>query len=568
MGIQGLARRLEPYATRLSSEQLDGYSAVIDGPALAYYAHKLALASAASAIRIPSYADIVAEALRWLTSLENSNIKVSAIYFDGALPTPKRAERLSRTEANNRRVQQFRNNYATVSCPVPTYLGSISYAFLAPALQEALLNSRFASKTHTVPGEADDWCASHAKEHVRSIIFTSDTDLVLYDYSVDTLIVFLHDADVSAGIKAYSPNEIREQLQVTSLVTFAYTLIENPQDSAKLLAHQARDVDQKSARYLDFASRYVAMVTRPAYLGEPDLVDPPQIDVRLSEFVHQAFDHLQTPHVYLPLLIEEPNQASAWNIGLDIRRLAYTLLATKEYTVVQEYRRKAQRISIQEVVIYPRYSPEHPDPVQTLEEQMSYLREWAVACEIGPEVSWPLYALRLVLAELNTPPPIPLVQRVLNGDFDNSWDFVHLTARIHAALYSLRMLSQSIKIGQAIDPEGEQIPADECNRQQSHNLDLRKKMSKIAGHMADFPSIPDLIGVPGQAKRILEEPDMMKSCIEEIYKVAGVAVPTEQVSNKKKKRQVREAERKRKKTEQRLQAKPQGGNAYTLLGDG
>jgi len=76
MGIQGLARRLEPYATRLSSEQLDGYSAVIDGPALAYHAHKLALASAASATRIPSYADIVAEARRWLYSLEKSNIKV------------------------------------------------------------------------------------------------------------------------------------------------------------------------------------------------------------------------------------------------------------------------------------------------------------------------------------------------------------------------------------------------------------------------------------------------------------------------------------------------------------
>jgi hypothetical protein len=76
MGIQGLARRLEPYATRYSSDQLDGYSAVVDGPALAYYAHKLALASAASATRIPSYADIVAEAIRWLTSLEHNNIKV------------------------------------------------------------------------------------------------------------------------------------------------------------------------------------------------------------------------------------------------------------------------------------------------------------------------------------------------------------------------------------------------------------------------------------------------------------------------------------------------------------
>jgi hypothetical protein len=76
MGIQGLARRLELYATRLSSEQLDGYSAVIDGPALAYYAHKLALAAAASASRMPSYSDIVSQAVCWLSALEANNIKV------------------------------------------------------------------------------------------------------------------------------------------------------------------------------------------------------------------------------------------------------------------------------------------------------------------------------------------------------------------------------------------------------------------------------------------------------------------------------------------------------------
>lgn len=76
MGIQGLARRLEPYATRYSSEQLDGYSAVVDGPALAYYAHKLALATCASTSRIPSYSDINAEAIRWLNALESININV------------------------------------------------------------------------------------------------------------------------------------------------------------------------------------------------------------------------------------------------------------------------------------------------------------------------------------------------------------------------------------------------------------------------------------------------------------------------------------------------------------
>ena len=76
MGIPGLARRLEPYASRYSPDEVEGYSAILDGPALAYYAHKLALAAAANHTRIPSYADITIEAIRWLNSLEYMNIKV------------------------------------------------------------------------------------------------------------------------------------------------------------------------------------------------------------------------------------------------------------------------------------------------------------------------------------------------------------------------------------------------------------------------------------------------------------------------------------------------------------
>lgn len=76
MGIPGLARRLEPYAVRCTRDQLDGYSAVIDGPALAYHAQKLAAISAASLARLPSYIDIQNEAIRWLMTLEKLNIKV------------------------------------------------------------------------------------------------------------------------------------------------------------------------------------------------------------------------------------------------------------------------------------------------------------------------------------------------------------------------------------------------------------------------------------------------------------------------------------------------------------
>ena len=76
MGIQGLARRLEPYSSRYSSQQLEGYTAIIDGPGLAYEAHKLALGTAANQSRIPSYTDINNEAVRWLSTLEDQGIKV------------------------------------------------------------------------------------------------------------------------------------------------------------------------------------------------------------------------------------------------------------------------------------------------------------------------------------------------------------------------------------------------------------------------------------------------------------------------------------------------------------
>lgn len=76
MGIPTLARRLEPYATKYSPQDLNGYTAIIDGPSLAYHAHKLALAAGVSTGRIPSYADINHEAIRWLKSLEDLNIRV------------------------------------------------------------------------------------------------------------------------------------------------------------------------------------------------------------------------------------------------------------------------------------------------------------------------------------------------------------------------------------------------------------------------------------------------------------------------------------------------------------
>jgi hypothetical protein len=401
-----------------------------------------------------------------------------------------------------------------------------------------------------VPGEADDWCALHAKNSSMSLILTSDTDLLLYEYPPETLILFFSDADLTAGIKAYSPHQIRQKLQVKTLLSYAFALRDGYHDTATDLAANARKVDLDSVDYVEFSRRYTAAAVAPTYLlnSGPHAKVLPDMDVRVSEFVHQALDASPTTLVYLPLLVEDPNQASAWNIGVDIRTMAYSLLAHQN-SIIQEYKRKAQGIAAQEISIYS--SSNIIVLMMDFERQLNTLKEWATSNGLGTASIWPLFALSLVLPELNSPPVVPLVLRVLNSDFDNSWTYVHLLARLQAAMYSLRMLKQTIAVYLALD--------DKTDRS------LRDHLSSIQTHMADFPTIAEMFTVPGQTKNVLAEHEQLRTLVEEIYRSAGAEVPTEQISNKKKKRQMREADRKKKKAEQRQQPKMQVANAYTLL---
>lgn len=364
--------------------------------------------------------------------------------------------------------------------------------------------------------------------------------------------MFLHDADISTGIKAYSPEEIRNKLQLTSLLPFAFALLDGPQDTANDLVCNARSVDKDSARYHNFANRYIIQSVEPARVSASDNIplNIPYLDVRVSEFVLQALSNSKAPFVYLPLLIEDPSQASAWSAGCDVRTLAYSLLAS-DRMVINEYRRKAQAVSTQEIATYS--SADLLVPIKELEQKVSSLIEWATVKALEPALLWPLFALSLVLAELKSTPEMPLVLHVLNGDFDNSWAFVQLMARLQAALYSLRIFSQIARVCLKVTPKvdkklsGYLISLDQC--------------------MRSLPSIPDGFGVLGQSKRVLANHNELTALVEEIYLAAGVQVPTEQISNKKKKRQAREADRKQRKAAHMRQSRQETTNSYTMLSD-
>jgi hypothetical protein len=470
----------------------------------------------------------------------SANAGSATVLFDGALPEEKEPERLMRTEQNNRRIRQLRMSYATTACPIPTYLSSTSYAFLAPSLREALAASPYASRTRIVPGEADDSCALHAKDVPRSIIFTSDTDLLLFDYHAETLVVLFQDAASPTGLKAHAPHQIAEKLQLNRLVPLAYAIQQRSSEGMDDLVRDARNLDNDSPLYSDFSSRYTADIVAPTYFAEhPGLQLTLQyLDVRVSEFVHKAMLGSKGLPVYLPLLVEDPNQASAWNMGQDLRTLAYSLVASNS-AKVREYRRKAQDISPQD--LNPLSTAELQAMAKEWEERIGAVTRWGESKDISSSLLWSLLALSLVVAELNTPPPLALVARVINGDFDNTWDFVQLSARIQAALYSLRMLKQVTSIWITVH--------------QQDQSELGKAVSGLQASMSGFPPLSDMFMVPGQQKRLLADHEKTKELIEEIYSSVGIEVEVEQVSNKKKKKQAKEADRKKRKMEQRLHAK-------------
>ncbi len=103
--------------------------------------------------------------------------------------------------------------------------------------------------------------------------------------------------------------------------------------------------------------------------------------------------------------------------------------------MIHEYKRKAQGISVEK--IHPYAISNIQTPAVELSRQIIGLLTWAESKEIEAEVFWPLFALSLVLTETKVSPPLSSILRVLNGDFDNTWSFIQLTARLQAALYSL-----------------------------------------------------------------------------------------------------------------------------------
>ncbi|KAF2263748.1 hypothetical protein CC78DRAFT_266266 [Lojkania enalia] len=555
MGVAGLATNLEPYAVRCASEDLDGYLAVVDGPALAYHAHRLAAEADQSCL--PSYANINATAIRWLKSLGDINIKVSAILFDGALPNSKKSERAERLRKGIQHMSKFRLNHGTNVCPIPRSLGSVVYPLLAPSLMEALSRSEFAHVTRNVPGEADDWCASCAKHHPRSVVFTSDTDLILYEYSPEAFVIFFRDAILSPNpsFKVYSPTGIRLQLKLKSLMSLAYTIQEAPGKPLTENVQRARSIDLDSLQYHEFSSRYSGILHTSKPISDIVALNAVvnRLDVRVSEFVHQALatEYMTAiPEVFLPLLFEDVNQGSAWNLGRDHRLLAYSLLMRRGSRSIREHMRRGRAPAALNLKIYSQQEMQ-----AKVAEILSDILTWTANIPELPEpaLAWSLIAIQFMLRDLK-PPYVYLLTRVVINGFDNTWDFVQLHARLQTSLYSLRMLKQCISVWLAI-------------QEQSGGSDFYDNTMRLSEALSSLPTIPDLFSMPGQSLwPSREDVDAsLQRAIREAYVTAGLG---EGFFGEAKSKRQRKREKRDRKAQQSQQTVPErfANNSFSALG--
>ncbi|KAF2191209.1 hypothetical protein K469DRAFT_696929 [Zopfia rhizophila CBS 207.26] len=588
MGIPRLASSLEPFAVQHTARGLQGNrKAIIDGPALAYHAFNLA---AESQPGVPSYTDINEAAIDWLRRLEQNNIKVwregghrmkircdvvhmqtpaaargkTKIFFDGALPSWKKEERISRLQQSLSKLFKFKANIDSAESKYQS-LGAVATPFLVPSLVEKLLASEFSESTSVVPGEADEWCAFFASNNPHSIIFTGDSDLLVYEFGPNVWVVLLKDVDLlpSLVFKSFCPNNIALRLRLKSLVPLAYAMAKDPFQHFNDSIADARRCDTETPNYIQFRERYALSPMFPAYQTDyPELnIALQKTDVRVSELAHQIFPYcllglqevdIFTFDVYLPFLVEDIDRSSAWSHAEEIRFLGYSFLASITFaeTSVQEYKRRAQAVVPRK---HELYSLEKAQSKATA--LIAMLKSWVdTHIHLSPVQIWSLFAIRFVLVDLASPDkPLfssALLARIITGDTDGTLNFIHVSARVHAVLYSLRILYQCITICIAMNKGFFLFDSSE----------LFAVISGLHQALQSLPGIDELFPTPGTALKRLDNDTELLQAIAKVYESLGIGEEPLPKAKMKKQR-----EKDRKESVQKEKSSEAAGNMYNVL---
>ena len=396
--------------------------------------------------------------------------------------------------------------------------------FIVPAVVHALRASEFNCTVGLVPGEADPYCAARASE-IRGMIFTTDSDLLIHDSGPGGSVVLLDHIQLETPVESgtalrapiFEPGKISQKLgigsKVQTLQNLAFHLQQVPGISFHQALQQVRSHKDQDAEVAHEAFLLVNATNQTLSRHEVALFDDDHLsyfrqhgqhlDPRLAEVCLQI--HLKvkpTEHaMYLPVLLEDPARASAWEVSVPFRHLAYTYLIHRSsrgsmLSVIYEYRRKGRRLV--KSLLCTSCSEEHnvlKEAVVVCDQLMVLHQAFA---DIHPTVvRWRYVAARYVLnwydSESKTLPSVGAVKHIMTGKRQSkwSWDDIHFAAQTEGVLYSVRMIRQVFEYLHLITSECEPT----CNVS-----GLASSTIGIAQIMQDLPAFGELILSTGEIR--------------------------------------------------------------------
>lgn len=387
MGVPGLTGRMKGREYRIKPESLSGWKIYIDGPSLSYFICKSEL--------IPNdrgnyrqYYKAASETIERILSF-TSDVH---ILFDGALPEEKRPMRLQR-----RQDSISRKKYEPVFAP----------QLLLQVLKDGFPQVRYGIASD----EADTAIANRAEqekvENQSIAIMSSDSDFYTYKFSSpDIYLMPLANCDF------LSPTPV---IYLTNL---------------QKVRHLVKPQDLKTI---------------------PPLVPETVVDVDFI-YTHELINTYVGSGflgAYLQVVGEELKHAPAWEVGRELRSIAYSRLLRPfgEFKTLVEFSRSGMRYLSKEVKLNNDDKSHIIESLSTQKNLINTMVNEICLTSRGPGRGYE----RIVNAYFETVLTIDSPLDVVTVEVINS-ELVQVFAKIQAMIYSLMLLQSSgIKINGAKD---------------------------------------------------------------------------------------------------------------------
>jgi len=343
--------------------------------------------------------------------------------------------------------------YTPKSCLLP------SPPFLMAATFAALGGSEYAGRTSTVPGEAEGYAARDAIA-TGGIVLTSDSDLLLFrgeggDEASTWGVVMFRDVEVDfpAGkISAhlFRPDDIAKGLDL-ELAFLGYLSHCNPRASFSTIrercariAESGKGVEGEMGRkWREFAAGYTFPEGDGGRLVEP----------RIAEVLSLRGCVGRKKEMFMPMLWEDTSRASAWDVGREVRALAYSLLFPAEMSL-EEISRRGHGISGTPVGILSAREAKRRlhEVISESREGENWLARHTVRRIVGvfaarkkPPPHTSILESCACLFSGSNRPYITTTTRKKSADARWTWERIQTFAMVQAAWFSLLLLSEVLK---------------------------------------------------------------------------------------------------------------------------